>query len=105
MHSQRMVERALPALQLEWYRPERLLLFLIQHCHDLVHVARKPRNWQEGPLMASGDKVKAAIITRTVVERYPARQVRHRPRPRPVRVVLVPCHYTAVMRWLAEELV
>jgi hypothetical protein len=41
MHHQRMVERAQPPLQLDRYRPERLLLLLIQHFHDLVHVARQ----------------------------------------------------------------
>jgi hypothetical protein len=39
-----MMARALPALQLDRHWPERLLLFLIQHRHDLVHVARLPRN-------------------------------------------------------------
>ena len=61
MHRQRMVERALSALQLDRNRPECLLLLLIQHGHDLVHVARKPCNRQQVPLVAPGNVVQEPL--------------------------------------------
>ena len=60
---------------------------------------------EQRPAVAAGDVVDAAVVAGAVVEPDPARQVRHRLRPRPIRIILMPGHHAAVMRRFAKQLI
>src|SRR6185503_606805 len=55
--------------------------------------------------MTSRHIVHAAVVHRGIIEADPTRQVCHRLRPGPVRVVLMPCYYSTVVRWFEEDLI
>ena len=105
MHRERVVERALAALELDGHGAECLLLILIQNSHDLVHVAGEAGDGEQVPLVGAGDVVEAAVVAGAVVEGDPAGEVLHGLRAGPVGVVLVPRDDAAVVRGFAEELI
>src|ERR1035437_8940001 len=100
-----MVKGALSALKLDRNWMERILLLRCQHGHDLIHVACQPGLWQKVPAVAAWDIVKAAIFNGAVVKAYPARQVSHGHRARPVGIILMPRYNSAMFCRFAEELI
>src|SRR5262245_38742166 len=100
-----MMEDGLAAPERSGPGCERRALLRRQHVLDRVHLSGESRDRQQVPAMASGNVLQAPVLLGRVVQRYPAREVRHRLRAGPVRVVLVPRDDAAVLRRLAEELI
>lgn len=68
-----MMESALSLFQLHGDWLELLLLFIGENGLNRVHVAGQARDRQEGPAMATGNVLQAAVVARGVVEPDPAR--------------------------------
>src|SRR5213080_996602 len=100
-----MMKRALALLQFNRYRRELNFLFIAEHAFNRAHVIRQSGDRQKAPAMAAGHVMHAAVLARRIVQSDPARQMRHRLRARPVRIILVPGYDSAMMRRFAEELV
>src|SRR5437868_4258832 len=100
-----MMKRRLAFLQLNrrWLGLRSLLVG--QHRMNRLHVARESGDWQIGPEVASGNVIQTTIVARGIVKPYPAGQVSQRLRSRPVRIILMPCDYAAVMRRFGKQLI
>ena len=105
MDHERMVKCGVPTFQLDRDRRKARMLFRRQHRLDRVHGSCQPSSRQEVPPVTARNILQAPVLARGVVERDPARQVRHRFGTCPVRIILMPRHHTAVTRRLAEQLV
>src|SRR5690606_28568871 len=100
-----MVERAFAFAKFDRDRIKFGKLFVRQKFADLVHVVRETFARQKVPFMTSRNVVQTAVFTSRIVKSDPARQMRHRRRPCPVRMVLMPDDNAAVFRGLYEKLV
>src|SRR5271163_1554337 len=100
-----MVKRALTLFQLDRYWLELVFQLLRQTVADSIHFSRQYWFWQVRPLVASRHVIQAAIFARRIVQPDPAGQMSQRGRARPVRIILMPGHHSAVPRRLAKKLV
>src|SRR5207248_11772316 len=81
------------------------LLLICEHGLNRVHVVGKSGDGQQIPALAAGHVMQTAVLAGRFVEADPAGEMRDGLRARPVRVVLMPRDYSAMLRWLAEKLV
>ena len=105
MHQSRMMECCLTLFQ---FHRDRMLelasLLIVQDCADCIHVTRESRLRQVGPAMI----LRRIASTRSpgrIVKANPAGEMSKRLRSRPIRIVLMPGHDSAMMSRLAEKLV
>ena len=70
-----------------------------------LHVSCQTSDGEQGPGVAFGNVLQAAVFLGGFVESYPAGEVVHGLGAGPVGIVLVPCHHAAVVGGFAEELV
>src|SRR5438067_6927401 len=100
-----MIEITFAGFQLDRDRLELSFLFFGQDRLDSVHVISEPCHRQEIPAMTAWNIMDATVFPRRIVEANPARQMRHRLRPLPVRIVLMPGDHPAMMWRLYEKLI
>src|SRR4051812_11384870 len=105
MYKQRMMEAALPPFQFDRNWMEARLLLRCQDGLNLIHIAGQARDRQKLPAMTARNIVEASVLARAVVQSDPACKVCNRFSASPIRVVLVPRHYSAVLRGFAEQLI
>src|SRR6185503_20403696 len=105
MNHKRVMKRSLSFPQLDWHRPELHSLFFIQTGVDRFHISSESGDWQKVPAMTTGNIMHAAVVASRVVQSDPATEVRHRLRPCPIGVILMPGHAPAVKRRFVEELI
>src|SRR2546425_482873 len=55
--------------------------------------------------MAARHVMYAAIVARGIIQSNPTGEMGHWLRPRPVGIVLMPGHNSAMMRWFVEDLI
>src|SRR5437660_1875510 len=80
-------------------------LLVVQNYADCIHVASKSRYGQIWPTMTPCNVLQAPVLTGRIVKANPAGKMSKRLSSRPIRIVLMPGHYSAMMSRLAEELV
>src|SRR5215204_714726 len=105
MDHQGVMERTLTFFQFNWHRFELTSLFWSQLTQNRIHVVSEISSRQQIPAMAAGDVVHTAVFTCGIIETNPTRQVGHWLSPGPIRIILVPDNYTAVMSRLVKQLV
>src|SRR5438067_13754211 len=100
-----MIEITFAGFQLDRDRLELSFLFFGQDRLDSVHVISEPCHRQEIPAMTAWNIMDATVFPRRIVKANPARQMRHRLRPLPVRIVLMPGDHPAITRRLYEQVI
>src|ERR1043166_1896 len=99
------MKRSLATLQLNRDRLELFSLFGSKNSLNRIHVIGQTGDWQQVPAMATGHVVNAAVLPGRIIKPDPAGEVRHRRCAGPVRIVLMPCHNSAVARRLSKNLI
>src|ERR1035437_321945 len=106
MYQPGMMEGSLTLVQ---FHSDRMLelasLLVVQNCADCIHVAGESRYGQIWPMMTPCNVLQAPVLTGRIVKANPAGEMSERLSSRPIRIVLMPGHYSAMMSRLAEELV
>src|ERR1051325_10765825 len=100
-----MMKRTFTSFEFDRNRLEPRLLFFSQNVLNCVHVVRETSNRQQLPTMTARHVMHTAIFNRRIIETNPTRQVRHRLRARPVRIILMPRDHAAMSGGLAKKLV
>ena len=95
-------------LTLSEFNGHRLELFFLLSCQNTlnrIHVIGQAGDRQQVPTMAAGNVMNAAVFARGIVEANPAGEMGHRLGAGPVRIILMPRHYAAMMGRLVENLI